>query len=74
MAYTKYMHVSSFNYYAHVVFHEVYAGYWHLHFIYIKCIHLHSYALMSVPFMHIDPAIEEETVQEQPLAEEAEEE
>ena len=29
---------------------------------------------MSVPLMHIDPAIEEETVQEQPLVEEPEEE
>ncbi|WVZ85327.1 hypothetical protein U9M48_032268 [Paspalum notatum var. saurae] len=29
---------------------------------------------MSAPFMHIDPAIEEETVQEQPLVEEHEEE
>ncbi|WVZ51992.1 hypothetical protein U9M48_003088 [Paspalum notatum var. saurae] len=36
--------------------------------------HLHSYALMPAPFMHIDPAIEEETVQEQPLIEEPEEE
>ncbi|WVZ70653.1 hypothetical protein U9M48_019298 [Paspalum notatum var. saurae] len=29
---------------------------------------------MSAPFIHIDPAIEEETVQEQPLIEEPEEE
>ncbi|WVZ80982.1 hypothetical protein U9M48_028412 [Paspalum notatum var. saurae] len=29
---------------------------------------------MALPFMHIDPAIEEETVQEQPLIEEPEEE
>ncbi|WVZ76575.1 hypothetical protein U9M48_024540 [Paspalum notatum var. saurae] len=29
---------------------------------------------MTAPFMHIDPAIEEETVQEQPLIEEPEEE
>ncbi|WVZ84432.1 hypothetical protein U9M48_031465 [Paspalum notatum var. saurae] len=36
--------------------------------------HLHSYALMPAPFMHIDPAIEEETVQEQPLIEEPAEE
>ncbi|WVZ80937.1 hypothetical protein U9M48_028370 [Paspalum notatum var. saurae] len=35
---------------------------------------MHSCALMTAPFMHIDSAIEEETVQEQPLIEEFEEE
>ena len=74
LVYTKYVYVRCFNYYAHVISHEVYAAYWHLHFFYIKCMHLHSYALMPAPFMHIDPAIEKETVQEQPLIEEPAEE